>query len=158
MNSAKITLIIAGVILYWKFVYYKYHRKNFTPISLCIGGGILFLYGLYLFSIKKSVIFQDVATLYFILVAFIAISFVLTIIGISKHGLNKNIDITLTWAKKMFPFIPYYFYYVFIDLPVFFFMLVATYGTLGQEHVFFWSLVLLAWVASGIKLYKYIFK
>jgi hypothetical protein len=158
MDLVKIILIIAVVGLYWKFVYYKYHGKDFTPISLCVGGGILFIYGFYLFFIKKSVFFQDVAILYFIMLIFAAMSYTLTVIGISKRGLSKNIDITLTWIKKFFPHIPPYFWYVFVDVPAFFFVLVATYGILGQEHIFFWGLILSAWVVSGIRLFKYIYK
>lgn len=153
LDVLKSAIIIAVVLLYWKFIYYPYHKRDYTPISIFIIGATLFFIGIYAFFFEKSVILSDVLILYSIFFLFLAVSFTEVLIGIHKHGLRKDVDITLTWAKRVFPFVPFWGWMI-IAFPALFFIPVATLKILGPEHVVFWGMVFLAWVASGLKLYR----
>jgi len=152
MELLKSLIIVAVVLIYWKFVYYPYHKKDYTPISFFFIGGGLFFYGLYLFF-NERVIFSEISLVYYIMLGFLITSFTLLLISIKKSKLKTDIDITLTWAKKTFPFMPYWSWMI-IAFPALFFILIATYGLLGQEHIAFWGMVFIAWIFSNLKLYK----
>jgi hypothetical protein len=150
LKSVSIVLI---VLLYWKFIYYRYHKDSYTPISFFIVGGTLFFIGIYAFFFENSVIFENIRILHYILPVFLIVSFAMVITGMHKHKLDSDVDITLTWTKKILPFIPFWFWMI-IAFPVLFFVIIATYRLIGNEHVVIWSMIFLAWIASNRRLYK----
>ena len=156
MNILKILLIILCVLLYWKFVYYKYHKRDFTPISYFIFGGILVILGIYFFA-KGWVSFSNVRIIYLLMAFSLLGAFTLVSYGVKKKGLVKDVDITLTWAKKTFPKISYHFWLI-LAFPAIFFMIISTRHILGEEFIFFWLMILLAHTASNYRLYRYIKK
>lgn len=157
-DVAKSISIILAVLLYWKFVYYKYHEKDITPISFIVGGGALAIYGFYAYYFEKSISFNNIVPTIYIFLAFAVFSFISLLFVVHKWGLHKGNDITLTWLKKTFPFVPYWFWMIAV-LPAFFFIMIATYKFLAKEYILFWIMILLAWIRSNIRLYKnYILK
>ena len=151
-NLIKSIIILLVVLLYWKFIYYKYHEEDYTPFSFFSFGAILFFIGLYEF-IRSNVIYSNITLIYGACLIFLVISFSLVIYGIKKRGLNKKVDITLTWTKKVFPFVPFWFWMI-IAFPALFFIMLATYYLLGPEHIIFWAMVFLAWIASNVRLIR----
>lgn len=102
INILKSLIIIIVVLLYWKFVYYKYHRKNITPITLLTGALVSSLFGLYELFINKSANFEDIKIIYFCILFWLIFHTIFILIGIKRHGLNKDIDITLTFLYSKF--------------------------------------------------------
>ena len=153
MNPLKIALIILGVLLYWKFIYYKYHTKPITPFLYFSVGGLLTLYGIWLFFIQKTITTIQIIPIYATTLIFLIVSFYLVVVAVKKHKLKKEIDITLTWAKKNFNFLPYEFWMI-ISAPAIFFIMISTYYLLGEEHITLWAMILLAWIFSNYKLTK----
>lgn len=153
LNILKSLIIILFIILYWKFVYYPLHKKDYTPISFFVVGGILFFVGIYAFFFKKIINFENIKILYSILFIFLVVSFSMVVVGIKKHKLSSDVDITLTWAKRTFPFLPFWFWMI-IAFPALFFVMVASNYLLGREHIVPWSMIFLAWVASNLRLYR----
>ena len=152
MELLKLTIILLVILVYWKFVYYPFHKKDYTPISFFALGGGLFFWGLYKF-INESVTFSDIKTIYLLMCLFLTTSFFLLFIAIKKHTLKTDIDITLTWAKKTFPFLPYGFWMI-ISFPAIFFIQLATLDLLGPEHIALWGMIYLVWLASNYRLTK----
>ena len=152
LNLIKSIIIIAIILFYWKFVYYRYHKKTYTPISFFVVGGILFFIGLYNF-IKGNIVIKDIIILYSICLVFLVVSFSFVIYAIQKHGLKKDVDITLTWTKKIFPFLPFWFW-MLIAFPAIFFIMAATYFLIGPEHAVVWLMIFLAWIKSNLRLYN----
>lgn len=149
LDVLKSAIIIVIILLYWKFVYYKYHKK--APLSFFVIGGPFVIYGIYLFA-KGLVTFSDVAAISYIVLFFLIISFSLVLVAIKRHGLKSDVDLTLTWARKTFPFLPYWFW--MIISPVLFFFVVSTYWLIGREYVIFWGMIFLAWIFSNRRLYR----
>jgi hypothetical protein len=153
LDVLKSVMIVLVVLLYWKFVYYKYHKNAITPISYFAIGALLVFIGFYAFFFEGSVTFENVRIIHYIIPAFLIVSFLMVIRGINKHGLDDDVDITLTWTRKTFPFIPFWIWMI-IAFPALFFIAIATYAILGPEHIVFWSMIFLAWVASDRRLYQ----
>jgi|APSaa5957512622_1039677.scaffolds.fasta_scaffold30499_1 hypothetical protein len=150
MDPLKSLIILGCMLLYWKFIYYPFHKKDYTPISFFVLGGGLFFYGCYGF-IQGVSNFHNIKFVYIIMVIFLACSFSLLLIAIKKHGLKTDIDITLTWAKKTFPFLPFWFWMI-ISFPAIFFVQLATFDLIGAEHIAIWVMVFIAWVFSNFRL------
>ncbi|VVB79641.1 Uncharacterised protein [uncultured archaeon] len=155
MDFVKGIIIILCVLIYWKLVYYKYHTKSITPFLFFFAGGASFFVGLWA-VISNRINFQEILPIYYLVAGYMLFSFILVFVGISKKGLGKKVDITLTWAKKVFPIFPFYFW-MLVAFPALFFIMLATLFFLGQEHIFFWAMVLLAWILSNYRLFKYIY-
>ena len=153
LEVLKSLAIILVVILYWKFVYYKYHKRDITPILFFVLGGALAIYGFYSWFFEKSVAFNDIAVLAYVFLAFAAISLSIVIIALRKHGFVKDVDITLTWIKKHFGKTIAYLCMPFA-LVIYVFIMFATYRILGKEYIIFWIMILGAWIKSGIVLLK----
>lgn len=153
LNLVKSLIIIIVVLLYWKFVYYRYHRKLITPLSFVFVGGAIGLYGVYCWLIDKTVYYQNVKFLYFISVVFGIVSFSLVLVAMSKHKLKKDIDITLTWTDRILGR-PFVYFMILIAFPAFFMIMLGTYVLLGKEHIILWIMIFLAWIASDIRLYR----
>jgi len=153
LDVLKSAMIIIVILLYWKFVYYKYHKKAITPILFFLAGGISFFIGIYTL-INHRVSFEDIKYVYYALMVFALFSFASVIYAVSKHGLNNDVDITLTWCKNVFPFVPYYFWMVVAIFPSFFFITFTTYYALGNEHVVLWAMIFIAWIRSNVRLYR----
>jgi len=157
-NVIKSLAIILAVTLYWKFVYYKYHKKDITPISIFIGGIISIIIGFYGFFIDKSISFGDIIPVCAVSLVFLAFSFILIFIASRKYGLQKDIDITLTWIDK---YLGRFWVYaaVVIAFPVFPFIIAGTYWLLGKEYIILWVLIGFAWFIDGPRiLFRHILK
>ncbi len=146
----KAIIIILVVLIYWTIVYYRFHYKPYTPISLIAGGFILGVIGLYgLFN--GNVTFFDISLIYYIIIGFYVISHILIYLGAMKHGLIPGVDITLNWIKQRFGMWAVYLGCLII-YPLIFFVIAGTYLLLGKEQVYFWGLIIIAWTISNIKL------
>lgn len=157
MIPIKILIIILVFILYWIFIYYRFHYSDFTPISLIVIGIFLAIFGGFKFFKDGNVNFIDIKIIYFIGVLFLAISYILILCSVKKHGLKKKVDITMTFlnkigGKKLAVFM------AILGFPSFFFMMAATYILIGPEHIYAWGMIFLAWSVSGIRLFKYTLK
>jgi len=153
MNLVLILTIIVAVLVYWRFVYYKYHEKDFTPISFLVVGVPLLFYGIYAFFFEKSVVLNDIKLIFIVGIIFLIIAFILDFIGIKKHGLKRKLDITLDWYNKIFGK-KSICVLIILSFPGFLFLMAGTFRIFGQEHLFFWGLIFLAWVFSDIRLLK----
>lgn len=153
MNLIKVTIILALTCLFYIY-YYKIHKKDITPILFVIVGLPVFIYGIFLFT-RKIISFGDISLVYYITIIFIVSTSILECIGVKRKGMNKNVDITLTWLKKIIPFFPWYLWLI-LAFPAFFFFQITTYKLLGPEHIFLWIPIFTAWFASGIRLIKYL--
>jgi hypothetical protein len=149
MEYIKALIIIAAFLIYWVLIYYRFHYHDFTPISLIIGVATLAIFGGFEFF-KGHVAFADVNVVYFIGAAFLTASYILVGIGAKKHGLRKEIDITLTFLHKRGKWFPRVF--APLGYLAFFFMMAGTYRLLGPEHIFAWGMIFIAWAVSGIRL------
>jgi len=157
LDLIKSLIIILVVILYWKFIYYKYHTKPITPILFAIFGLILASVGFYYWFFKKIVLFKEIQPVGYILLLFITLSFIFILIGIKKHGLNPRLDITLSWVDKNFGRI--FVYLTMIGTyPVLIFTMFTTFVLLGKEYIVFWIMIFIAWTISGIKVLRYLIK
>ncbi len=154
MDWIKGTVVIIIILLYWRFIYYKYHEKNFTPLSFVLYGGFAGIIGFYSLFILKTVKFSDYNWLFYILAGFAAISFSLVLIGWKKHSLISGVDITLHWIDKVLGR-PFVYIAMLVTFPVFFFALAGSYTLLGKEHIFLWGMVILAWIKSNIRLFRH---
>jgi hypothetical protein len=150
IDPLKSLIILGAILLYWKFVYYPFHKKDYTPISFFILGGGLFFYGVYIFLIGNTTI-QNIIVIYSTMCIFLLASFSLLFMAIRKHGLKTDIDITLTWAKKTFPFLPFWFWMI-ISFPAILFIQLATFDLMGEEHLILWGMIFLAWIFSNYRL------
>lgn len=152
LNILKSFIIILVIILYWKFVYYKYHKKDITPITLLSCALVSSIIGLYELLIDKQIKFQQISIIYFAILFWLVFHTIFILIGIKRHGLNKDIDITLTFIYNKFGKI----FVIFTMIGSFilpFFMVFGTYFLLGREHIILLAMIFLAWIASGLKLF-----
>jgi len=157
LNLIKSLIIILVVLLYWKFVYYKYHKKPITPLLFAVLGSILAIIGFYFWFMDKGVRFKEIIPLFYVLLLFITLSFIFALIGIKKYDLNPKIDITLSWVDKTFGRI--FVYLTMIGTyPVLIFNMIATFILLGKEYVVFWMMIFVAWTISGTKVLRYLIK
>jgi hypothetical protein len=156
MEYIKSAIIIVAFILYWTFIYYRFHEHDFTPISIMAAGAFLIFLGGYGFF-TGNVAASDVKIIYMAGLFFLASSYVLVGLGTKKYGLKKEIDITLTFLNRLGG---KWCVVVLSSLafPLFFFMMAGSYRLLGPEHICGWGMIFLAWTASGIKLAKRIRK
>jgi len=145
-------------LLYWKFVYYKYHKRDFTPISVGFVSIALVSIGIYAYYFEGSITFKEIAALWFICVIFLIGACIFEGILLYKEGekINKNIDITFTWLRKKMPFIPVWLY-LLLSFPAFIFMLMATKRIFGEEYIILWIMVFIAWTFSTFRLNNYFF-
>lgn len=155
MEYLKILIIVAVILIYWAFIYYRFHRSDYTPISMLAGGLVLAAFGVY-GLVNGKVFLSDISLVYFVLLIFLTGSCVLVGSGSRKRGLSKQIDVTMTFWKKKANWIPRFF--MVFTYPLFLFMMLGTRFLLGPEHVFAWGMIFLAWTVSGIKLIRYIMK
>ena len=153
LDALKSAVIILAVLLYWKFVYYKYHKKDFTPISFFVVGGCLVVYGFYAWYFEKIVSFENIKIIASIFLVFAAFSLSLVFFAIRRHGFIKEVDINLTWIKKHFGIV-FAYLCIFLAFPVYVFIMLGTYRILGKECIIFWALIILAWAFSNIRLIK----
>jgi len=150
-SSAKIIAILVLVVLYWIFVYYPYHYFIYTPISGLVVAGACVVYGFYCFFIEKSVRFDDVRIVSYLISAMSVIMLIFVNLAITKHGLSNNVDIMLTFFRD---YLGMSFAYVgmVIAWPCLLFVGIATYRIIGKEHIYLWVMLFLAWLASNVKL------
>jgi hypothetical protein len=153
LDVLKSALLILAMILYWKFVYYKHHTEDITPISMILAGGCLVVYGSYSWLKLGSVSFSDISVLAHIFLLLALISFFILILELRKHGFVKDVDITLTWIKRNFGEITAYLC-ILLVLPVYVMIMFGTYSIFGKEHVVLWAMVILAWIKSNIVLLR----
>lgn len=156
MEHIRALVIIAAFLIYWALIYYRFHNHDYTPLSLVSAGAFLFFVGMHEFFIGK-VTFFDIRWVYLVGVLFLVAAFSIVGIGAKKHGLKKQVDITLTFFNKVGGKGLMYFCLV-IAFPAFFFIMAGSYYFLGQEHVFAWGMIFLAWIASSARLIKRIRK
>lgn len=157
LDVLKSAVIILVVLIYWKFVYYKYHKEDFTPISVGSASVILVCIGIYALFFERSVVFAEISFLYYVLVVFLVGTCILEGIALSKHEMDKDIDITFSWLNRKLPFIPVWLWMT-LAFPAFLFMIIATFKLFGKEYFVLWAMILLAWAASGVRLLKVIKK
>jgi hypothetical protein len=151
MNWKRAGAIVFAVALYWMLVYYRFHNTDYTPISFFAGGAILFLIGLHVLLVSKSVKFREIKWTYITLVIVYSISLTLILIAMWKHGLIKEIDVVSEWVARTFGI--YFLYFgMAVIYPIFALMVAGTYKLLKKEHVFFWGMIILAWFVSMTKL------
>jgi hypothetical protein len=152
LNLLKSFIIITLIILYWKFVYYKYHKNIITPLSFVVYSAIIGGIGFYE-VIKGTIKFSDISLMFIIFSIWGLFSFFLVFVGWKKHGLIKKVDITLTFINKYFGRIFVYLAMI-ISFPVFYFDMAGSYYVFGKEYIIFWILILGAWIVSNIRLIR----
>ncbi len=144
-------IIVLVVILYWAFVYYPYHKRDYTPISIIVGGGILVFVGIYGF-VSGIVSIYNILSIAITLLVLMGISFILLLIAIRKHGLKTDIDITLTWIKRKLGK-SWVNVALIIAYPSLFFVIAGTYVLLGKEYYVLWIMIFAAYIISNVKLF-----
>ena len=151
-DMIKEIVIILVVLLYWKLFYYNHRSPKTSQFYLLIPAVIACLAGIYSFFIGDAIP-KNVYVISFIVLVYDALAFINIGLVLRKHKLNHKIDFTLTWIKKT---LGIFFVYVavIISFPALFFIVLGTYKLLGYEHIYLWVLVLIAWLVSGIKLFK----
>ena len=149
----KVLIIILVFLFYWTFVYYRFHYSDFTPISVIVAGILLLVIGVRQFTIG-NITLAEIKTVYLIGTLFLTLSYLLIAFAIKKHGLNKKVDITFVFLNKIGGKWLVYFFAA-LGFPSFLFIMAGTYYVIGQEHVYAWGMIFLAWAFSGIKLFKY---
>ena len=152
LNLVRSIIIILIILLYWKFVYYPYHKKNVNLSLFLSGTVILFFIGIYSFFFAKTVAFYDIAAIYSLIFIFMTGTVILEGISLKDHKLDGDVDLTLALFRQIMPFIPHWFWLI-IAFPALFFIAAGTYTILGKEHVLFWAMIFIAWVFSDIRLY-----
>jgi len=158
LNLLKSLIIIIGMLLYWKFVYYKYHEAPGGPLNFIVWMTIFGLAGAYGLLISKTLIFQNFKIVFIIFALCYFLGTILVYTATKKHGLTKGIEITYNWIYRH---TGKFFVYLMLVLiyPILFFTIAGTSFILGPEHVILWTMIFLAWIRSGYKLAKnYILK
>lgn len=153
----KALVIISLVFIFWIFFYYRFHRTIYVPISLILGSGVLMFIGIYAFFIEKNVKFRNVKTTYIIMVILLLTAQILIFWGVFTQGLNQNVDITLTLMNKLLGMPVVYGFLAFCYIGIFF-IIVGTRKIMGREYIYFWTLIILAYTISNIRLLIYLLK
>lgn len=152
----KALIIILAFVLYGVFVYYRFHYSDYTPISIIIVGTLLVALGMYEFFLGY-ITALDIKSIYLVGVFFLVVSYSFVALATKKYGLEKKVDITLTFLNKIGGKWLVYFCLV-LAFPAFFFIMMGTHTLLGPEHVYAWGMIFLAWAVSNVRLFRYIRK
>lgn len=157
LNLIKSLIIILAVLLYWKFVYFKYHKAPWGPLNFVFFIGIFSSIGAYAFF-SESVVFQDFKNVFIVYAAFYFISTLLVYTAYKKHGLTSKIEITYSWIYWNFGKSAVYFVLILI-YPALFFTIAGSRLIFGPEYIIIWILIFFAWIRSDIKIVRnYIFR
>jgi len=152
MMFLKAVLIILCILIYWKFFYYHHRNGKTAQFYLLIPAVIAVLTGAYFFC-TGIIIPRSIYILYSIIFIYNTLAFVNIYFALKKHRLSSGVDYSLNWIKRT---LGQFFVYVavVISYPCLFLMAIGTYGLLGDEHIYLWIMVILAWTASGIRLLR----
>lgn len=150
MNHFRGMLIVIGVLLYWALVYYPFHYTIFTAISMITGVIVLSIIGGYYLLIRE-VELKDVEPIVFLCFVGHALSIVFITYFSLNYGMSSRVDITFSFLYHTLGLLPA----VILGLmffPAIIFLVIGTRKIFGEEYLYFWTMVLLAWIASGFKL------
>lgn len=154
----KEVIIILGVLIYWKFIYYKYHSSKNAALVLLIPSIIALGIGLYSYFFEKNIFFSDIKIIYWILIILYTISLFLVFLAIRKHGIKPDIDRLSEWTYRIFGE-EILFLGAISNYVLYFFILIGTYTILGREHIYLWIMIIGAWIVSQGKLFlRYVIK
>lgn len=143
-------LISFATLTYTLFVFFPFHRKAFTPLSIIIASAIAGSLGIASF-IRKEVLFQQVSLVFYILASLIFASLFFGLFIYKKGGIG--IDITLNYISKKFGMKAVYLF-ALILIPASLFVVYGTYSLLGKEHIFFWTVVFIFGSVSSLRTIK----
>jgi len=152
LSAPKSFVIFLGMLVFWKFFYYKYHKKLAVAIMLSSVSAIFCLIGIY-YAISNLFLTWDILALYYFFLICMSLTVILENLILMKHQMNNNIDITLTFFKKIMPFIPFWFWFA-IAFPALFFIIVGANVIFGKEYIILGIMVSGAWVASLTRLFR----
>ena len=150
MNHFRGLLIVIGVLLYWVFVYYPFHYTIFTAIFMITSVSVLSIIGGYYLLIREIEL-KDVEPIVFLCFVGHLISIIFIFYFSLNYGMSERVDITFSFIYHAFGLLPA----VIIALmffPAIVFLAIGTRKIFGEEYIYFWMMVLLAWIASGFKL------
>ncbi len=149
----KEVLIILAVLLYWKFIHYKYHQSKYGGFIALIPTTIAIIVGLYSYFFEKNILLFHFFVIYSIVAVYYLIGVIFISIASKKHGLSNKIDVIAEWTVRVFGK-TFYAFALIVSLFLLFFSVVGTYRILGFEHIYLWAMIILAWSRSGIKLFR----
>ena len=153
LSMLKIFLIILAVLVYWKFIYYKYHNSKNGALVLIIPSAISMIVGLYAYSFENIFILYHMFVIYFIILFYYITGIILIYHASKKKGLNNKIDVLSEWVTRVFGRV-LFIIGVIIVFPLLLFSVVGTYRIFGFEHIYLWIMIFFAWSRSGIKLFR----
>ncbi|MFH1420969.1 MAG: hypothetical protein ABIG30_03310 [Candidatus Aenigmatarchaeota archaeon] len=152
-------LIIIAMLFYYKFIYYRYHESDVTPVTILILGIAAFFIGLFYFlvsPVSDIVLFRNIVPIHLAIVVYLFVSYYLVYRGYKKNRkhMNKHIDIMLTFAKRigMWKIIPAL---LVASFPAAFFIVYGSFIVLGYNNLLIWMMILVAWLLSNLRLMEY---
>lgn len=149
----KAIFIILIVLIYWKFVYYKYHNTRQGALVLFIPSVISIIIGLYSYFFEDIFILSSIFIIYFIVLLYYLLGLIFIYISSKKHGLSKRIDVLAKWTDTRFGRVLLVITSI-VSIPLLFFSVVGTYYLFGVEHIYLWIMIFFAWTRSGIRLVR----
>lgn len=143
-------MIVMGVLVYWALVYYPFHYTIFTTISMITGVIVLSIIGGYYLLIREIEL-KDVEPVVFLCFVGHLISIIFIIYFSLNYGMSEGVDINFSFIYDALGLLPAVIM-VLMFFPVIIFLAIGTRKIFGEEYIYFWMMVLLAWIASGFKL------
>jgi hypothetical protein len=149
--TLNIFLLVFLLLLWNFFIYFPFHRKPITILTLILVLAPLIIFG-FVLMVTAQVKFPSIAYISYFWWVSMIFAFLIESYACKKHKLSE-VDLFFGYFKSKFGS-----WIVLVLAPLsslVFLAFASTYYFLGGEHIYLWVPVLTFWVISGIRLIKY---